>query len=107
VLWVHDVGGVEECASLIQAAARLPDDERAGRARALAEAEFSIERCAARIAELVPTLVPAPADGRGANSETLQRIVAVPVAAQRIARLWAAGRYVRPGEDVGPVEASA
>jgi glycosyltransferase involved in cell wall biosynthesis len=96
--WVHDIGNVEAAASAIERAAETNPDSRAARARALAEAEFSVERTVEHyqrlIHELRPpqSLLPSVLD----RHPTLRRLVSMPVAAQRIARLWSSGRYRRP-----------
>lgn len=93
-LWVHAVGDVGQAAAHVQSALMVSRNERSRQARALAEAEFAIERCAQRYQQLVGTLSratgqqlsPRPVRGR------LIRWASAPVAAQRRIRLWAAGR---------------
>ena len=92
-LWVHFVGDVDAASRLAGEALAIPRAERARKARALADAEFSIERCAERYAELVARLPRAPANGHpmGPVRQHLIELASAPVAAQRRLRLWARG----------------
>ena len=97
-LWVHEIGDVSAAATAIERAATIDTDHRTRQARALAEAEFSAQRSVERYEPLLRQL-------RGAASllppwmdrhPALRGLVSMPVAAQRIARLWSRGRYRRP-----------
>jgi glycosyltransferase involved in cell wall biosynthesis len=98
-VWLHAVGDVEAAARAVVEAAAVPRAERRRAARALARAEFSIEACASRYAELVASLAP-PSPERAATSSLaahplVAAVLSLPVAAQRIARLWARGHRRR------------
>ena len=96
--WVHDVGNVQEAATAVERATETDPYRRASSARALAEAEFSVRRTVEHYARLVreirkteslrPNLIQ--------RHPALRAIISMPVAAQRIARLWSTGRYRRP-----------
>jgi glycosyltransferase involved in cell wall biosynthesis len=90
-LWVHDVGDANRAAELVAQALAVPRAERIRRARALAEAEFSIERCAERYADLIAHLPEARCEDYvlGPLRERLIGLLSAPVAAQRRLRLWA------------------
>lgn len=88
-VWTHPVGDVTAAVTAILDAARADPGERAARARALAEAEFSIEQCAVRYEPIVRRRI-APFMGVGSRPSLGARIaqlVSYPVAAQRLARL--------------------
>jgi glycosyltransferase involved in cell wall biosynthesis len=93
-LWVHDVGDANRAAELVAQALAVPRAHRIRRARALAEAEFSIERCAERYAELIAHLPATRTPGRalGFFRTRLIGLASAPVAAQRRLRMWAADR---------------
>ena len=93
-LWVHDVGDANRAAELVAQALAVPRAERIRRARALAEAEFSIERCAERYTELIAHLPATRTPGRALGSfrKRLIELVSAPIAAERRLRLWAADR---------------
>jgi glycosyltransferase involved in cell wall biosynthesis len=102
--WLYAVGDVEAAAQAVVTAARVPRDERRRRARSLAEAEFTIERCVERYSAFLGGLRVSPGSGSGWSGSGLRRhlvsALSVPVAAQRMARLWARGAYgayPRPG----------
>lgn len=96
-LWVHEIGDVAAAADLVARAVAVPRGVRVRAARALAEAEFSIDRCVERYVELISSLSPArpnavPLSG---TRERLIRFASIPVAAQRRLRLWAADSMYR------------
>jgi glycosyltransferase involved in cell wall biosynthesis len=96
--WVHAVGDVSAAATAVQRAAEIDPAHRSARARALAEAEFAVERSVERYEPLVREL-PVRESLRPnilARGHTLRRAVSMLVAAQRIARLWSSRRYRRP-----------
>lgn len=93
-LWVHDVGDVRGAADSVIAAAAVSRAAKRRAARALAEAEFSIERCVERYADLVRTF---PKGCRSIIAASPLRdyfnsLASYPVAAQRRLRLWASGK---------------
>jgi glycosyltransferase involved in cell wall biosynthesis len=96
--WVYTVGDVSAAATAIQRAQEVEAAVRRARARAFAETEFSIARCVERytsfIRELSPSMRLQPSLIE--RHPVLRSLVSVPVAAQRVARLWARGRYNRP-----------
>jgi glycosyltransferase involved in cell wall biosynthesis len=93
-LWLHTVGDVDEATKLVLTAVATPPSERARKARSLAAAEFSIERCAQKYAELLSSLSPArpEANPLWRLKERAIELGSLPVAAERRLRLWAASR---------------
>ncbi len=90
-LWVYPVGDIAAAVAAIGAAAQVPPAARARAARALAEAELSLQACTARYRQLLRHL--APAHTRRScpiPSRAVAGIVSFPVAMQRAARLWMA-----------------
>jgi len=96
-LWIYDIGDVPGAVDRIRAASRIPPLVRASAARALAESEFSIGVCAQRYTDLLTRLAPTESVGRVAldAARTFTALVSLPVAAQRLARLYIAGRHGR------------
>ena len=96
--WVHEIGNVEEAVAAVERATETDSSRRASSARALAETEFSVSRTVehytrlARNIRKTESLRPSIIQRHPA----LRAIVSMPVAAQRIARLWSMGRYHRP-----------
>lgn len=93
-LWIYDVGDVSGAVEGIRAASRVPLPIRAAAARALCESEFSIGVCAQRYADLLARLAPTESVGRVAfdATRTITALASLPVAAQRIARLYVTRR---------------
>ena len=91
-LWVHEIGDVEAAADAVMEGLAVPRMERSARARRFATQEFSIEVCADRWAALCARVVhvaPRP-PLRERGLDRLGRLISRPVAAARVARLWAA-----------------
>ena len=93
-LWVHAIGNVEEAANHVEAALTVHATERSHRARALAEAEFAIDRCAERYRDLIRHLESRPTRRSGFDPlrHRLIRWTSAPVSAQRRIRVWASDR---------------
>lgn len=96
-LWIYDIGDVSAAVERIRVASQIPGPERIASARALAESEFSIGVCAARYAALLTRLTPTESVGRVAlnASRTITALASLPVAAQRLARVYVARRQWR------------
>lgn len=96
-LWTYDVGDVAGAADQIRAAASVARTVRFAAARALAECEFSIGVCAQRYAHLLTQLGPTRSVGRVSldAGRAVTALVSLPVAAQRLARLYLARQYGR------------
>jgi glycosyltransferase involved in cell wall biosynthesis len=96
-LWIYDIGDVSGAVERIRAAARIQSPTRADAARTLAESEFSIGVCAQRYAQLFTRLAPTDSVGHVAvdATRTLTALASLPVAAQRLARLYVAARRGR------------
>lgn len=95
-LWTYPVGDVAAAARAVHAVTERPRDAIARVARALAEAEFSIERCMDRYAAVVRQLVPA----RGARPRLWpHRVAAAASPILAFARAVRAGLHpiTRPG----------
>jgi hypothetical protein len=96
--WVHSVGDVAAATAAVQRASELDPAYRTTRARALATAEFSVERSVERYQALMRQLVAS----RSLTPNLIDRhsavrgLISMSVAAQRVARLWGRGRYRRP-----------
>lgn len=96
-LWIYDIGDVSGATGQIREAAAVSRAVRSAAARALAECEFSIGVCAQRYADLLTHLGTARSVGRVslAAGRAVTALVSLPVAAQRIARLYVARQYGR------------
>jgi glycosyltransferase involved in cell wall biosynthesis len=96
-LWIYDVGDVSGAVERIRSASCVPEGERAVAARALADSEFSIGVCAERYANVLTRLAPTQSIGRVAMdaSRTITALVSLPIAAQRLARVYVSRRYGR------------
>ncbi|HEX5179665.1 MAG TPA: glycosyltransferase [Gemmatimonadaceae bacterium] len=96
-LWLYDIGDVSAAAEKIRAAFNIPSSAREVAARALAESEFSIGVCAQRYGQLLSQLAATDSVGRVAvdATRTITALVSLPVAAQRLVRLYATGRHGR------------
>lgn len=97
-LRVFAVGDVEAAARSIVEMGREPAGDRVARARSLAEREFSISVNADRVERLLERVAPGRPTPRPilARHRALLATLSYPIAAQRVARLWLAGRYRRP-----------
>lgn len=103
-LWLFPVGDVRAAADCVRAAAALAPEERRERAMALARAEFSIERCMDRYRDLVARLSP-PARGvapRLPIAQVISRVISVPLALARAARVAYARREREGGAGAAP-----
>jgi glycosyltransferase involved in cell wall biosynthesis len=89
---VYPVGDVAAAAALVQEVGRVSRPERARRARALAEAEFAIERCVARYHALLARLPAAQTQHKLGSGWRAAKLVSHPIAAARVAKLWVRGR---------------
>lgn len=96
-LWIYDIGDVPAAVEGIRAASRVAGPERVAAARALAVCEFSIGVCASRYAALLTQLTPTESVGRVAldASRTITALASLPVAAQRLARVYVSRRHRR------------
>jgi len=92
-LWVHAVGDVPEAARLITLAAKIPRATRSLQAQALAEAEFSIEKCVERYENLIGRLRPDMIALETAKKPSywFTALISRSIAAARVARLHIAG----------------
>lgn len=90
-LWVYDVGDVRSAADRVVTAAATPREVRRESAHELAVAEFSLDRCVGRYADLLRTLSPRRERPSiwGDLRFRVQRAASGWVAAQRVARLRA------------------
>ena len=96
-LWIYDIGDVPGAVDRIRAASRIPSLVRVAAARDLAESEFSIGVCAQRYTDLLSQLAPTESVGRVAldAARTFTAIISLPVAAQRLVRLYITRRHGR------------
>jgi glycosyltransferase involved in cell wall biosynthesis len=93
-LWVHSIGSVTEAANHVESALAISRLARSQRARAFAEAEFAIERCAQRYHVLIGSLSHRSTrqSSLGPMRQRLIRWASMPVAVQRRIRVWASSR---------------
>jgi glycosyltransferase involved in cell wall biosynthesis len=88
----HPVGDLHAAATAIATLLALPPMQRATSARALAEAEFSIERCVDRYTEVVRRTAPTSAVRREPRAwARLAALTSLPVSSLRRLRLWWGG----------------
>lgn len=108
-LWIYDIGDVAGAVECIRAASRIPSPARDAAARALAESEFSIGICAERYGRLLTRLAPTESVGRVAidAARTFTALVSLPVAAQRLARLYITGHRGRSTMETSSAPPSA
>lgn len=92
--WLYSVGEVEEAVERIAAAAATGRVERVTAARRLAEAEFSIDVCVRRYADVLTRIV-SESDRRPVrmSARAIAALSSFPIATQRIVRVWARRRW--------------
>lgn len=93
--WLHDVGDTEAAARLIVAAASVDPAARAAAARRLAAAVFSVSASVRHYREFIASLPRSTTAGGGVSlrQPALAVLTSHALAATRVARLWARGRY--------------